>query len=634
MVGTRVVELRDKRILEVNLQGLAHNASLSNPNCLSIVLNKLKDHLDVDELILKKNHNSFYSKKDVKVLKDLVSKGFFEGDPLKAYLKGNDKLKNSLVVKRAGDFDENNYRVAYHRVFSPVILPSFIDSYVELEEKGKVVEEYVVENSTIRILDCEEGYDYFVKFPETSLGSDGLKRITSFLEKLEEMNVDIELSKNRDKLLSFIKKKLPSKKELLAKIILRHSFGYGLIEVILSDPRIQDVYVDSPGKTPVYVLHQDYGECETNITLSENDLKRLSTRLRVVSGRPFGESNPVIDATLPEFNTRVCGVQAPLTFEGVGFAFRKHRATPWTITKLLNEGLLNPEAAGLLSYLVDAQVSILVTGPRGSGKTSLLMALISEVQKRNRIIVIEDTPEIPVKELKEAGHHVQHIKTKPLLGEGSFEKEAQEALRTALRLGESVLVIGEVRGPEAKSLFEAMRIGAAGNVVMGTIHGSSAYDTWDRIVNDLGVPSTSFKATDVVVSVASLEGEKGLDRKVIDVTEVKKHWTKNPLEESGFSNLMERSEKGLELKDLKDSELVKRISKKKRKPVNQVIREIKDRVKMKKMILDNFKKTSNEKLLEVGLNSLLTNLMRDKERKNKEVTYFKKRMDEIILNEK
>jgi len=114
-----------------------------------------------------------------------------------------------------------------------------------------------------------------------------------------------------------------------------------------------------------------------------------------------------------------------------------------------------------------------------------------------------------------------------------------------LRLGDSALVLGEVRSTEAKALYEAMRIGALSNVVIGTIHGESAYGVFDRVVNDLGVPMTSFKATDIIPICKTLRSADGLHRfrRLTEITEVRKKWERNPDKEGGFVNLMEYSAK-------------------------------------------------------------------------------------------
>ncbi len=122
-----------------------------------------------------------------------------------------------------------------------------------------------------------------------------------------------------------------------------------------------------------------------------------------------------------------------------------------------------------------------------------------------------------------------------------------------MRLGDSSLIVGEVRSTEAKALYEAMRIGALANVVAGTIHGENAYGVFDRVVNDLGVPPTSFKATDIIVIANMLRSADGLHsfRRIIEMTEVRKHWKKDPIEEGGFVNLLEYSAKEDKLKPTK-----------------------------------------------------------------------------------
>ncbi|MEM7814806.1 MAG: type II/IV secretion system ATPase subunit, partial [Candidatus Aenigmatarchaeota archaeon] len=289
-------------------------------------------------------------------------------------------------------------------------------------------------------------------------------------------------------------KDAPLDKQKLLAMLLRHTVGFGAIEPLLKDAQLQDIYVDS--RSPlVHVVHSRWGECVTNLHMTAAELDKLATRIRMVSGRPLDASSPVLHAELENLGVRVAGICPPSTYDGTGFAFRRRKSSPWTLPEFVQAGMLDAKTAGLLSFLVDGQCTMLITGARASGKTSLLSALLLEVPQSTRIIVIEDTPEIPVETLHKHGFKIEHLKTEAWAK--GFELSAEDALRTSLRLGESTLVLGEVRGPEARALFEAMRIGAAGNVVLGTIHGSSAYDTWDRVVNDLGVPSSSFKAVDV-----------------------------------------------------------------------------------------------------------------------------------------
>jgi hypothetical protein len=132
------------------------------------------------------------------------------------------------------------------------------------------------------------------------------------------------------------------------------------------------------------------------------------------------------------------------------------------------------------------------------------------------------------------------MKVRSALLQTTNEVAADEGIRTSLRFGDSCLIVGEVRSIEAKALYEAMRVGALANVVAGTIHGASPYGVFDRVVNDLGVPVTSFKATDCVLVANPVKSADGLhsQRRVVQLTEVRKHWTKDPLEEKGFVDLL------------------------------------------------------------------------------------------------
>jgi hypothetical protein len=142
---------------------------------------------------------------------------------------------------------------------------------------------------------------------------------------------------------------------------------------------------------------------------------------------------------------------------------------------------------------------VLVAGPRGAGKTTTLGALLFELPADTRTVVVEDTPELPIGTLRDVGRDVQPLWT--TTDEGP-ELSPTAAVRAALRLGKGALVVGEVRGREAAALYEAMRVGAAESAVLGTVHGDGAAAVRERVVSDLGVPASSFAATDLVVTCA------------------------------------------------------------------------------------------------------------------------------------
>ena len=182
-------------------------------------------------------------------------------------------------------------------------------------------------------------------------------------------------------------------------------------------------------------------------------------------------------------------------------------------------------------------------------------------------VVAHNTLELPVDSLRELGYNIQPLKVRSALTSGGTEIGADEGIRTSLRMGDSALIVGEIRSTEAKALYEAMRIGALANVVAGTIHGDSPYGVYDRVVNDLGVPKTSFKATDIIVITNPVRSADGLHsvRRVVRITEVRKNWENDPLAEKGFVDLMKYDPKTDTLKPTDDlingdSEVIKSIA--------------------------------------------------------------------------
>ncbi|MEM4248121.1 MAG: type II/IV secretion system ATPase subunit, partial [Candidatus Nanoarchaeia archaeon] len=331
--------------------------------------------------------------------------------------------------------------------------------------------------------------------------------------------------------------------EELARILLRYTIGFGMVEVLLSDPNIQDIVINSPlGTNPISILHADYGECKTNITPLPHEGESWATKLRLISGRPLDEANPVLDTDLivPHARARVAALQRPLSPDGFAFAFRRHRDKSWTLPLFIQAKMLTPLAAGLISFLIDGARTMLVAGTRSAGKTSLLSAMLVEIARNNRIITSEDTLELPVSQLRALGYDILSMKTRSVITGAEAEVPAEQAIRTALRLGDSALILGEIRSTEALALWEAMRVGALAKVVAGTIHGDSPYSVFDRVVNDLKVPKTSFKATDIIMVANTITSPSGLERwrRLTQISEVRKLWTEDPILEKGFADLM------------------------------------------------------------------------------------------------
>jgi type IV secretory pathway ATPase VirB11/archaellum biosynthesis ATPase len=331
--------------------------------------------------------------------------------------------------------------------------------------------------------------------------------------------------------------------EQLTEILVRYTVGFGLIELLLKDEKVQDITINSPmGNTPMFIVHQDFADCKTNIIPTIPESESWASKLRLVSGRPLDEANPILDTELeiPYARARVAVVAPPLNPSGIAYALRRHRDKPWTLPLFIKNKMITPLAAGVLSFIIDGARTMLVAGTRSAGKTSLLGACLVELMRKYRVITIEDTLELPTTALRKLGYNIQSMKVAAALTKGSAEVPADEGIRTTLRMGDSALIVGEIRSKEALALYEAMRVGALANMVAGTIHGDSPYGVFDRVVNDLQVPRTSFKATDIIMVANPIRSADGLHRwrRVTQITEVRKHWEQDPLLENGFVDLL------------------------------------------------------------------------------------------------
>ena len=536
-----------------------------------------------------------------------------------------------LVKPHLSGYEPGDRRI-YREIFKPSIRPTFMNTKLitAYPTGAEELEKYnIIENSEVMILKQPSDLRpiYHVIPPEFKMSEDRYDILSEARQIMAEHRPKKSefIDPERTREIFFEVEKdlitdLAGKKgieldyaeiEELAKILVRYTIGFGLIEILLSDKKIQDIVVNAPlGVNPISVIHADYGECRTNIAPTIREGESWATKLRLLSGRPLDEANPVLDTSLlvPGGKARVAALQRPLSSNGLAFAFRRHRDRPWTLPLFIQNKMLNALSAGVLSFLMDGARTLLIAGTRSSGKTSLLGALMVEIMRNSRVITIEDTLELPVNNLRKLNYDIQSLKVSSVITPVETEVPADQGIRTSLRLGDSALIIGEVRSKEAKALWEAMRVGALAKVVAGTIHGDSPYGVFDRVVNDLEVPKTSFKATDVIVICNPVSSPSGLEkwRRVLQVTEVRKIWDEDPLKEKGFADLFEYDPKKDTLKPTDaliegESEIIKAIGGRVKEWAGNwsaIWENINLRAKIKQAVVDAAEKTKDKELLE------------------------------------
>jgi len=544
-------------------------------------------------------------------------------------------LEKTLLIKEVKD-KLSSYipgsRELYRLVFTPTIRPVFmLERFLLFPPKGsELIEKYYLKDgteATIYKIPGKARLLYFILAKEFLLSDEEYSVLLEARRILTERKAEETELKDFEMVRRFFSERgktiikdlvigrrlpiSPKRIEELAEILVRHTAGFGILEIFLADDKIQDIYVNAPpGKFPVFINHVDYGECETNVIITQDEAEAWATRFRLYSGRPLDEANPVLDTeiTLPVGRARVAAVTRTLSSSGLSFAFRRHRESPWTFPLFMRVKYFNPLFAGLMSFIVDGGRSVLIAGGRGSGKTSLLSSMILELMRRYRIIVLEDTPELPIEIYRKLGYNILHLKSRSVITHVQTEVAPEEALRTALRLGDSALIVGEVRSKESTVLFEAMRIGALANLVAGTIHGESAYGVYDRVVHDLGLTPTSFKALDIIVISNVIKSPDGLRRyrRVTEVIEVRKKWKEDPMLEGAFVPLMTYSAKEDTLKPTDvllngESEVLNEIAKRVKEwhgVWDRVWDNILLRAKIKQTILEFAEKLNRPEILE------------------------------------
>jgi pilus assembly protein CpaF len=306
--------------------------------------------------------------------------------------------------------------------------------------------------------------------------------------------------------------------------------GLGPLEPLLADKSISDILVNGPHQ--VYIERR--GRLELTDVRFNNDAHLLNIIDRIVSavGRRVDESSPMVDARLKD-GSRVNAIIPPLALDGPSLSIRRFAVELLSIDDLIRLGSLTQQMADVMNAIVRARLNVLVSGGTGAGKTTLLNLLSGFIPPTERIVTIEDSAELQLRQ-----PHVVRLETRPPNIEGRGSVTQRDLVRNSLRMRPDRIVIGEVRGGEALDMLQAMNTGHDGSLT--TIHANSPRDALGRVENMVSMTGISFpiqalrsqiaSAIDIIVQVerqedgrrrvVSLQETNGMEGDIITTSEI------------------------------------------------------------------------------------------------------------------
>ena len=299
--------------------------------------------------------------------------------------------------------------------------------------------------------------------------------------------------------------------------VLADILGYGPLEPLLADNTITEVMVN--GHETVYV--ERYGKIEKSNVVFEDDehLMRIIDRIVAPLGRRVDEASPMVDARLPS-GYRVNATIPPLSLDGPLLTIRKFAQTPYTAQDLIANGTLTPKLTNFLKACVEARINMVISGGTGTGKTTLLNVVSAFIPESERIVTIEDTAELQLKQ-----EHVVRMEKRPPNVEGKGEVTIRQLVINALRMRPDRIIVGESRGSEALDMLQAMNTGHDGSRT--TIHSNSPRDSLRRIETmvlmagmELPLRAIREQVASAIQLVVHVDRMRDGTRKVVQVTEV------------------------------------------------------------------------------------------------------------------
>ena len=308
-----------------------------------------------------------------------------------------------------------------------------------------------------------------------------------------------------------------AEQEALLQDICNDVLGYGPLEPLLARDDIADIMVN--GSSRVFI--EVGGKIQlTNVRFRDNaQLMNICQRIVSQVGRRVDEASPICDARLPD-GSRVNVIAPPLAIDGAALTIRKFKKDKLTMSDLMNFGSISPEGAKVLEIIGACRINTLISGGTGSGKTTLLNCMTGFIEHDERIITCEDAAELQLQQ-----PHVVRLETRPPNLEGQGEVTMRDLVKNCLRMRPERIIVGEVRGPEAFDLLQAMNTGHDGS--MGTLHANSPREALQRVesmitMGGYNLPSRTIRemivgSIDVIIQAARLRDGS---RRITHVTEV------------------------------------------------------------------------------------------------------------------
>ncbi|MGA1823361.1 MAG: CpaF family protein [bacterium] len=342
----------------------------------------------------------------------------------------------------------------------------------------------------------------------------------TILESLDKSTVNRQIREVAERILREDNINLPlnlEEREKFFQDIQDELLGYGPIEPLMRDPRVNDILVNGPHQ--IYVERN--GKLELTKAKFKDDAHVIKIIDRIISplGRRLDESSPMVDARLPD-GSRVNALIPPIAMDGPSISIRRFTAERLELDDLIHLKTLVPEIAELLKGIVQSRLNVLISGGTGSGKTTLLNVLSRFIPDNERVVTIEDSAELQLKQ-----EHVVRLETRPPNIEGKGEITARALVKNCLRMRPDRIIVGEVRSEEVIEMLQAMNTGHDGSLT--TIHANSPRDALLRVetlvsMSGLEIPHETVRryvcsAIDVVIQCARLiDGS----RKVISLQEI------------------------------------------------------------------------------------------------------------------